>query len=146
VELLETWGREPVSCEYESVGNVDFEEIDRIAIETGGHSRLYQDPEIPRDLADAHRLMTVVNADKIIAQKGGFLAWWEEPRVARIEIIAVDPQMQGRGIGSNLLRVWMTMMVGKEMVLAGTQSTNPAREFYRNHGFKIVLRERTFHK
>jgi len=141
------YARSPVTVPFEDLGvEPDSEEIHRIALATGGNTRLYRDKEVPVELADYFRLRVVEFGGRLIMQDGGFLSWREDGTEARINMIAVDPKCQGKGIGSNLLRVWMTMMVGKSRIVAGTQSDNPAAKLYQNHGFKIAEKELTFHK
>ena len=134
-------------CAYErNPCDPDMEEIERIALATGGRSRLYKDRAVHDYTADVYRLWVIRQADFLMAQPGGFLAWDENQSEARINTLAVDPEKQGEGIGSNLLRAWMSMMVGKKKVIAGTQEDNPARSFYETHGFKIERKEITFHR
>jgi ribosomal protein S18 acetylase RimI-like enzyme len=135
-----------VAC-YENEGTLpDIDEVFRIALMTGGHSRLYKDPLVDRSVADEYRLDTIAASDAVVTQEGGFLAWNDSGESARISTIAVLPEYQGKGVGSNLLRAWLTMMVGRRKVYAGTQSDNrAARSLYERHGFEIEEEEVTLH-
>lgn len=148
IEYLEVYGREPVMAPYEQLGEqADHEELVRLALATGGHTRLYKDPTVTDDEADAYRLGVLSDSDYVMYQDGGLLAWDDDFDVARINMICVDPRRRGEGIGRNLLCAWMTMHVGKKQVLAGTQSDNEAAKgLYKSLGFKMVSREATFHR
>jgi len=148
IETLVVYGRQPVYSHFDRDLLVmpDPEEMADIAAATGGNSRLYKDPRVPRKVAEKERVRMALKASNVIAQSGGFLTWEEDEGMARISTIAVSPDCQRQGIGGNLLRAWMTMMVGKALVVAGTQSTNPATSFYEGYGFQVIGRGKTFHK
>lgn len=160
IEELVVYGREPVACVFdpEVVGRADFIDTDfleTLAYKTGGNSRLYRDPAVPGMVADSERFRAILDqvdsgnvlfAFDDVSLPAGLITWEEEGASARIGTIAVLPEQSGRGLGSELLKAWMSMMAGKKIVFAGTQSHNPARSLYEGHGFKRIGTEWTFHK
>jgi len=73
----------------------------------------------------------------------GFILLVEGPKVTAVDLIAVDPAFQGRGLGAALLLAAETK--GRRMT-AGTQKTNlPSCRMYEKCGYTAGLRELVFH-
>ncbi len=126
---------------------------DRAQVEAiAGHcfrgSRFHADPLIPRELADALKArwagnfftgqrgdaMTVAQAEGRVA---GFLLALHRPDVMVIDLVAVDPEFRGRGLGAALVRAAHAQS-GLPGLAVGTQAANaPALALYQSLGMRV---------
>ena len=66
---------------------------------------------------------------------------------AIIDLIAIEPQIQGQGYGQALLKAALNYYTGKaKTIQAGTQVDNsPSLEIYKKNGFHLVAEHLTYH-
>src|ERR1700753_2981890 len=82
----------------------------------------------------------------VIAEPGGELAGFGIMKYldtdAHLLLFAVKPQFRRRGVGSGLLR-WLEQSAataGIELIFLEARASNqPAREFYRSHGYRELV-------
>lgn len=129
----------------------------RIAVAALRWDRFHADPAIDDDKADALKADWIENdlrgrADltlvaEVAGQVAGFCALLQRPDVAVIDLIAVDPDRQGKGIGRALVSAALNHY--RQVVptmLVGTQAGNPSSlSLYRNLGFVEINRADTWH-
>lgn len=78
-------------------------------------------------------------------QPAGFMLIHSDDGCARINFFVVNNEFRNRGIGKAILRQAFAMC--GPVLRAGTQSDNAAAcHIYMTNGFKLVERQRTFHK
>lgn len=163
IEVLETWVR-PCSNWERIVTNVrtatlqDLLVCTAIATHAFRYDRLHADPEVTKDDADHAKAEWVGAAlrerphDCFVAndKEGavvGFLLCRPETTSFRIDLIAVHEAHRGAGVASRLLGWAMDVYPGRQCVVAATQERNvESRVFYQRRGFRIMKRERSFHK
>jgi ribosomal protein S18 acetylase RimI-like enzyme len=137
----------------------DAEDLDAIAHVTSAaitRTRFHADPRLPHDATillveawakndargRAQRIVLARRAGRVI----GYLAALETPERVVIDLVAVHPSAQGRGIGGALLASFIDAYVDDtRMLTVGTQHDNPALALYKRHGFKPMQTEVTFH-
>lgn len=119
--------------------------------------RWHRDPEIPNDRADSFKRTWTANdvagrADfTVLALEGGkvvgFNAVLSRAEGLVIDLIAVAPGYQGRGIGRRLVEGALAAGAGKaDRMLVGTQSENTASlALYAAMGFEPMCRAVTWH-
>jgi dTDP-4-amino-4,6-dideoxy-D-galactose acyltransferase len=129
-----------------------------IAVQAFTHDRWHADPQIPDTAADAFKRAWVENdvrgrADTVLIaedERGGvdgFLLVLERERIAIIDLIAVAPKAQGRGVGRRLLQA-LAAECGQRRRLgrAGTQDTNlAAARLYESAGWRLADRQTGWH-
>ncbi|WP_161973697.1 GNAT family N-acetyltransferase [Hwanghaeella grinnelliae] len=138
-------------------GVADVPACRRVAVEALRWDRFHADPRIDDQAADALKAEWIENdlrgrADRVFVAEvdgavAGFCAMLLRADLAVIDLIAVAPDKQGKGIGRALVaaavdhyREQMTAM------LVGTQAGNPASvSFYKSMGFQEVKRADTWH-
>lgn len=135
----------------------DVAAIERIARESFTHDRFHADPFIADDIAGAIKAAWAGNDVRtrgdivFVAVDGGevvgFNACLRRADVAVIDLIAVAPSAQGKGIGRQLVRASLDHYGGAIRIMyVGTQANNPsALAVYGSLGFRSVKSEKTFH-
>ncbi len=120
--------------------------------------RLHRDPDVPDAVADTVRRAWVMNdvggrADATFVSKDGgkitgFNACLRGDGFAVIDLIAVAPGQQGKGLGGKLVEASLAHYAGRvPMLRVGTQADNTVSvRMYEAAGFKPVKREITFHR
>ena len=128
-----------------------------VARATFKDDRFHQDPEISNDVADDIKAAWVENSVKgranavfcaeINREIVGFNACLLDGDDAVIDLIGVHPQVQGQGVGTNLLDVMALHYRGRAShIRLGTQLSNEASlEFYDSLGFSEVNRAQSWH-
>lgn len=88
------------------------------------------------DALDLHRT-TVIEADAVAV---GFVMIVELPRVLQVHTIAIAPEHQGRGIGSEIVRdlVDIGRQTGRDVVLSVLKTNPRAEALYIRLGFCVV--------
>jgi len=119
--------------------------------------RFHADPAIDDSAADAQKAQWIENAvrgraDTVLVAEtdgavSGFNACHLRGETAVIDLIAVHPEAQGRGIGHTLVAGAFAHYAGRARVLqVGTQEDNRAsRRLYERFGFAPVTRQVTLH-
>ncbi|MEQ8601989.1 MAG: GNAT family N-acetyltransferase [Marivibrio sp.] len=129
-----------------------------IAVQVFTHDRWHADPQIPNAAADAFKRAWVENdvrgrADTVLIAEGagggvdGFVLALERERTAIVDLIAVSPRAQGRGVGRRLLRA-LAAECGQRRRFgrAGTQETNlAAARLYESAGWRVADRQIGWH-
>jgi ribosomal protein S18 acetylase RimI-like enzyme len=161
VEVLETWRIATPYSGYVGQGIEPAKQSDnltcqRIAQQAFQYDRLHADPVVSEDDADDAKRAWVNSAFRdnlqniLVHRQGdvdGFLIVKPETAILIIDLIAIDPAYQGRGIAKSLIRAAHAMHPNHQALQAGTQERNEAgRRLYSSLGFVVVKRQRTFHK
>ena len=163
IEILETWLRNTdVSAhpapQVESAKPSDMMACQAIAAQAFKCDRLHSDPYVDPNEACQVKIDWVANAFKtapgnimvardIDSQVEGFVIMKPEGVNTLIDLIAVHPDRQRHGVARRLIAAVMNCAYNKAAIVAGTQEANTAgRNTYRNCGFRIIKRQRTFHK
>jgi len=132
----------------------DRKHVKQIAKSAFRFSRFHADPKFGSALAS--RIKAAWAANYFLGQRGhrmlvaeeqgclaGFILLMERPEVTAVDLIAVDPAFQGKGLGAALLLAAETK--GRRMT-AGTQNTNlPSCRMYEKCGYTAGPRELVFH-
>jgi ribosomal protein S18 acetylase RimI-like enzyme len=72
-------------------------------------------------------------------QRVGYISYTRpNPDHAYIEEVQVDPDFQGRGIGSFALKAVLDELQAVPLVDLHTHPENPAQSVYRRHGFQVT--------
>jgi len=131
------------------------EHVLQIAGSAFRYSRFHLDPAFDRREADrvkrewirsyfdGHRgdqLLVAMEGDEPVGFLAFLLASRDDRRVGVIDLMAVRPDCQGRGIGKRLIEAALDECRGKADVLeVGTQTANlPSIRLYEETGFKMV--------
>ena len=128
----------------------DIKILRRTAWLTGGHSRLFKDPEVQRKSAYRERMDRIENAVRsnerfVFVEGPSFLSLkMIDQGLVIIDQIAVDPRNQGKGVTTSMIGR-ACRALNADTIQAGTQETNPARALYKSLGMKVTRRQRTFH-
>ena len=135
----------------------DVEELEQLAISAFQFDRFHQDSFLSDDFADEVKRRWVRNslngrADRFLIFRDqenikGFCICLVNGRSMVIDLIAVHPSSQGRGIGSSLLKgaLWAYKNNADE-VLVGTQLSNVSSlKLYSKHRFENVSEAETYH-
>ena len=139
----------------------DSEQVAAVAAEAFQLSRFHQDRTFPRETARrlksewARNLVVGRRGDKclVVKDKGdavGFLGYTCEQTInplMRIDLIAVHPKWQGRGVAHHLVANFLDRAREcKKKAVVGTQVNNgPSLRLYEHFGFREEARRRTFH-
>lgn len=119
--------------------------------------RFHADPSIPDSVADAIKEAWVLNAFHgradtifVVREHGvamGFNLCLFKEGTAVIDLIAVAPEAQGRGVGRSLVVAALAHYRGRAQGMrAGTQADNHASiALYKGLGFKELNGQHTFH-
>ena len=136
----------------------DIRESIQIALKELKHSRLYADPKIPQEMAqavykDRVRLMfataTVFVACFHSKSREPGIVGFAALKDSEIELIAVDSNYQRCGVGRKLVDACIEScrVNGSEILKVKTQRRNyRARSFYEKLGFSRTKIEKDFHK
>lgn len=142
----------PASC--------DMNQVHQLGLVAGQYSRFIRDLRFPRHKAE--RVFCIWSEDSVrgrladvtfgvvdaSGQLRGFITAKREDKVARIGLLAVTPQDQGRGIGKRLLAAIEDWCVARNLttVRVATQGENAgACAFYERHGYRAGKRQNVFH-
>jgi ribosomal protein S18 acetylase RimI-like enzyme len=121
------------------------------------YDRFHADPLIPNDLADELKARWLENDLKgradlaLVVRDGktpvGFNLCLLRDGVAVIDLIAVAPEAQKRGLAGALIRAALSHLAGRADVLrAATQDTNTASiGLYLSLGFRPICEQTTWH-
>lgn len=121
-------------------------------------SRFHLDPLIPNELADrvkrewVRSYVTGTRGSELLAAADGgravgFLAVLADGEVRVIDLIAVAPEAQGRGVGSALVAELLRRHPGCERIRVGTQAANvDSLRFYERHGFAVAASDYVLHR
>lgn len=137
----------------------DAEAVRRIGSGSFRYSRFHMDTKIPKEAADRSRAEWVVNglrgrADEVlVADMDGKVAGFvvcksSGEKISVLDLIAVDPAFQGRGIGYDLTLGFLHHAKSRgRTAQVGTQDINtPSIKLYEKAGFKQANKTITFHK
>lgn len=139
--------------------NCNVEEISELGVIAGSHSRFMCDPMIPRTIGErlfriwAENSLRGILADASFGYLSdtrimGFVSVRRQERAGRITLIAVRPEVRGKGIGSRLVRAaeGYVAATGGDKITVATQGHNePALGLYRSSGYKELARSRVWH-
>lgn len=137
----------------------DQDAVRQIAGQSFRYSRFHQDPYFSRALADRIKSewagnffndqrgdeLALIEADDQIA---GFSLMLSRPEGWIIDLIAVSPDFQRRGLGRSLLAFLEQEALAKQhqRLRVGTQALNtPSVNLYENRGFRLEHAEYVFH-
>ena len=141
-------------------GFADLPAIRRLGVIAGGYSRFFRDHSIDRHAAEslfaewAEKSLRGVLADITYGcfspgnELAAFLALRGEPAGARITLLSVMPEYQGRGYGTALMRQAEELAVdrGMHLLLVATTAENTgAVAFYRKRGFSPTMEQMVAH-
>jgi ribosomal protein S18 acetylase RimI-like enzyme len=167
VEVLETWCRPLGQGNHwqwfvHGVRRAEPQDLlvcQAIASHSFATSRLHSDPQVPLDVAEQFKLDWVkrafdetpedvfVHVEATHNKVDGFLICKPEMNAIRIDLIATDDSRRQKGTATRLVGWAIDAYPGRPCVVAGTQERNgPARMFYQKRGFRVIRRQRTFHK
>lgn len=148
--------RSAVIEHHPRVDETDAAAIAAITVEAISISHFHADPRLP--LERTHRLYAAWARNDatgraqrtIVAREGGAIVGYITVLVrddtAVIDLIAVDPRRQGRGIGGALLASFLEWAQADGLgARVGTQSNNPALDLYQRFGFVPTERQVTYH-
>lgn len=132
----------------------DCERIKQIAECSFNFSRFHADPNFDADLANrikgawaknffqgqrGHRMLVAEERGRLC----GFILLVEKPETTAVDLIAVDPAFQGRGLGKALLSA--AERKGRR-IFVGTQKANVVScRMYKKCGYKVDKSESVFH-
>lgn len=136
----------------------DVEACAQIGAEAFVHDRFHADQRLPAERADALKAAWVRNdmngrADASLVTRDaagrptGFVLCLKQEDIAIIDLIAVSPACQGRGLGRALMLGAMRHYAGPgRRIRLGTQAANGASiRLYESLGFAVAARARTYH-
>jgi dTDP-4-amino-4,6-dideoxy-D-galactose acyltransferase len=138
----------------------DIAKLKSIAGVSHHDSRFYSDPGFPANLADElYRIWIEKSCEGyadcvLVAEHGGSPAGYischlDAPDMGRIGLLAVDPNAQGRGVGSKLVNSALHWFASKgvENVTVVTQGRNvAAQRLYQRRGFATRSVQLWFHR
>jgi ribosomal protein S18 acetylase RimI-like enzyme len=167
VEVLETWCRPLGQGNHWQWFVVDVRRstpqdllaCQAIAARSFTTSRLHSDPQVPLDVAEQFKLDWIkrafdeapedvfVHVEPTHNKVDGFLICKAEMNAIRIDLIATDDSRRQKGTATRLVGWAIDAYPGRPCIVAGTQERNgPARLFYQKRGFRVIRRQRTWHK
>ena len=147
----------PIAIEqHATLAGADLEAIAEITAEAITNSHFHHDPRLPKErtrrlyAAWARNDATGRAYRTFVAREGGAIVGYITVllvgRTAVIDLVAVVPAAQGRGIGSALLSDVVTWLRREGLgARVGTQSDNPALALYGRYGFVPTDRQATYH-
>lgn len=131
----------------------DIEEATQVALKEFKDSRLYADPKIPQQMAQAVYKERVRHAfatgTVFVACHRSVIIGFASLRDSEIELIVVDGRYQRCGVGRQLVDACIEACHanGSEILKVKTQRRNyRARSFYEKLGFSRTKVEKDFHK
>lgn len=133
--------------------------LEELALHAGSHSRFRVDARFPPDRFQAlyrqwmRKSLTGDRADAVLVIPGdegphGFVTLSARAGEGSIGLIAVAPGLQGKGLGSELMRAASTWFRERNCARATvvTQAANAAAcAMYERHGYGVARREIVFH-
>ena len=133
--------------------------LEELAVEAGTYSRFRVDARFPPDRFQAlyrewmRKSLSGERADAVLALPGdegpqGFITLMTRAGEGSIGLIAVAPGLQGKGLGSELMRAASTWFRQRNCARATvvTQAANAAAcALYERHGYRVARREIVFH-
>lgn len=163
IEVLETWVRNAdamarIPADVETAKPSDMMACQAIAAQSFKCDRLHMDPYVDPNEACQVKIDWVASAFKnaigniMVArdpntQVEGFVIMKPEGLAMRIDLIAVHPEKQRKGVAHRLIAAVNNCAYNRGILIAGTQEANTAgRRMYQACGFRVIKRERTFHK
>ena len=121
-----------------------------LAYESGKYSRFKLDLNLKSKFQDIYRKWVDNSLNKTFAEKvfyinseetiGGFVTVQRDGNTAKIGLIAVNPNIQGKGIGTKLLQAAESYAIKNNMdkMLIPTQKENvSACNFYKKNGYSV---------
>lgn len=139
----------------------DFsDEVRRLSILSGVHSRFAQDPMLSSKYESMYEQWILNGFEKKKSGVGEVLGVWEEGRlagllslgfsgeIATIELLSVDGKYHRRGIGRRLVEAAFSISInhGCSYINVATQTENEAaRKLYEFCGFQCVNQEQVWH-
>jgi len=159
VETLLTFMKKPskdgmLDSRLREARAADCERVKQIAECSFRFSRFHADPNFEPDLANrikaawagnffegqrGHRMLVAEEQGHL----SGFILLVENPEATAVDLIAVDPAFQGRGLGQALLSA--AERKGRR-IFAGTQQANLAScRLYQKCGYMVDKSESVFH-
>jgi N-acetylglutamate synthase-like GNAT family acetyltransferase len=152
---------------YELCAKADVPQMMDISRAAYTFTRFHKDPNISKEAAGELQATWIKNcyheklADEIVILKEnnrvcGYAAckvldsimFSGRKRLGRIVLIAVNPDMQGKGYGGALIRGCVSWFAAHKCthIAVGTQIDNPAIGFYKKHGFKPIANTLAYHR
>jgi ribosomal protein S18 acetylase RimI-like enzyme len=160
IETLVTYQRGPlppplVPAAVRAARDDDRDACMAIAARAFRHDRYHVDPAIDDEAADRLKARWVANAfagraaARLVADVGhgpvGFALGLTRGDAGLLDLIAVAPEAQGRGLGAALLAGFVAHYAGRA-TRAGTQEANRAScRLYERAGYAVVARDVTLH-
>lgn len=133
-------------------------EIYELSLMSGEYSRYRLDPNFPIECFHMlyhkwieNSILTDYATDVLVYKKDdkpvGLLTFKNSQETSNIGIIAVNPNFQGCGVGSKLIKHYQNLLGDDIKVLdVVTQGVNKtARSFYEKNGYKITSRTYVYH-
>jgi ribosomal protein S18 acetylase RimI-like enzyme len=166
IEVLETYEGPAKSAERDEIDADGMREPEKedhphlVALAMTGfkYDRLHFDKEVDPAVADAAKVIGIVNAleqhdgEKFVAVHGSppdaFLvcSMDDDNSVLVVDLVAVSASSQRRGIASKMIGA-LGSVIAPRVIRAGTQMHNePAKKLYESLGMSVVSRQRTFHR
>ncbi len=162
VETLVTLQRAaaPMGTQHTAVDRGSDGDIDackQIARTAFWADRFHADPRIDDTIAEDIKAEWIANSLRgrgdivLVAREDdvavGFVACLVNGNEAMIDLIAVDPKTQGRGVGTALAKAAINHYASRvQNILVRTQATNQASlSVYQKTGFEEARRARTYH-
>ena len=121
-----------------------------LAYESGKYSRFKLDLNLKSKFQDIYRKWVDNSLNKTFAEKvfyinseetiGGFVTLQRDGNTAKIGLIAVNPNIQGKGIGTKLLQAaeYYAIKNNMDKMLIPTQKENvSACNFYKKNGYSV---------
>ncbi len=155
---LDPGARQPLDARVRPARPADSEAVAAIAASSFRFSRFHLDPRIPRAQADLIKARWAGNFFKglrgdsmLVAEQAGEVAGFNlilfaAGGAAIVDLIAVAPKHQRRGLGRALLRATETARDGLKAIKLGTQLANlQSLAFYQSEGFQLVSAEHVLH-
>lgn len=134
----------------------DHEGVVQVANKSFSFSRFHLDPAIPKLIADKSRASWAGNFFKgkrgqhmIVAKSGshvsGFCQLLETEGNLTIDLIAIEPEHAGKGIGTAIID-FINHNIKYKNIIVGTQLANlPSIGFYQKLGFQLDAAQYVFH-
>jgi dTDP-4-amino-4,6-dideoxy-D-galactose acyltransferase len=158
---------DPTACTREAVvsqvipcsPSIDADSLDRLALQSGMHSRFRTDPRIPIGKFEAlycswiRKSLDGTLAKQILLttagnQATGLITVNVNNRIGEIGLVAVDEMQRGRGLGHALMAGALDWFGKQQLssVQVVTQNANKAAcHLYETHGFRLLRKDYIYH-